>query len=112
MSDSFPSNDEYFKNKKDVFCQICRKKIEDNEIKVPRVEEIDDQMIHGFAHRWCENETNDYMKWSEDGLSANLTLKGQFMQWIKMWVILGAMINEKLHGRSIFDDEPKTESKR
>ena len=88
-------------------CQVCKKQILESDIKVPRV---DDDETHGYAHRECENNTNPYMKWSDDGFDAQLTLKGYFFQWIKMWFILATMINEKLHGRSIFDDDLPTQS--
>jgi len=101
MNDSFPSNDEYFKNKPKDLCPICNKEILYSQMKVPR---MNNNMEREFVHRECENSTNDYMKWDESG-EPHLTFKGQFFNWIKMWVILITIINEKIHGRNIFDDE-------
>lgn len=103
MTDNFPSNEEYFKNKPKEICPICKQEILKSQIKVPR---MNDDMQRETVHRDCENSTNDYMQWNEDGTDTILTFKGQIMNYFKGFIILAVFINEKLHGRSIFDDEP------
>ena len=50
-----------------------------------------------------EHYKNEFVRYDSNG-EPYFNLKGQIMQTLKMWIIIFAIINEKIHGRKVFDD--------